>query len=215
MHMYFRLNRKILLVCILLILSNSIFAHVSPWLGTGLINDTTNLDSSEKKYFQTIMQDSNGKLIGNTDDIENIIYLGPSFDFTIFPYKAIPIGISLSDQLLFPIGYNNNISFISYNTDLKNKFRIGLSYAQSFTSKFGLFLDTGFEYNHYRTAKENLKNNKGTPDYFRFDNYGLYGALGLLTEIEHGYFKFGFDYYHSLLNNNSSYSLIFMGGYIF
>ena len=182
---------------------SSLSANFEAWVGTGFINHTSHLDKSEINEFVTM-----------SGDINKVIYIGPTIDITAIPYNTIPVGITLSSQMLFPTGYNT-ATFRSYNYDFKNRNMIGISYNKSFTDKFGIFLKMGYEFDFYRNSTTNNKNSKEPIEYNKFYNHSLYGELGLLTTINNGYFKFGINYSHSLINKAYSYDFIFAGGFRF
>ena len=199
------MKRKfITLFLILLLLNSTVFASVEFWVGSGLFAHTDIIPPENKNYYQNI-----------DTEIEKVIMIGPSIDLTLFPYYEIPIGLKFSNIFLFPIGYDSGYYYQSMQGDMKIRTIISIDYAQMYTSQFGLFAGFGFEYDTFRFSKTNIANTTIKPDYYRFDNYGITGELGLLTTIEKGYFKFGFNYYQSLVNSASSHDWIFAGGYRF
>ena len=176
-------------------------------IGTGFISHKATIDESERINFKTINS--------NYNSIESINYIGPTLDVSYIPFAKVPIGIELSSEILFPIGYNDTNVFRSYHADFKNRNMIGLTYAQSFSQNFGMFAGTGYEYYIYRIASTNYRNSREPFEYNYLTNHSCYGELGLLTTIEHGYFKFGVNYSHSVINKASSFDLIFAGGFKF
>lgn len=189
-------------------------ATVQTWLGLGFIGHTYTVAADEQQYFKSYeeyIKNNNPSL--DSVKIDKINMIGPSFDFSFYPYYEIPIGIKISDNIVFPTGVNGEMQFRSYHGDLNNRLKIGISYAQSYSDKFGLFADFGFEYDFIRIETNNIKNNKSELSYVTFDNYGLYGEIGFLTTIETGYFKFGCGYNRSLKNESSGIDFIFSGGF--
>ena len=206
------IKKNILIFLFAILTAINLFAETDIWVGTGFYYLEYFPDATEKPNYS--VTNGQGELIINPDTLIKMNYLGPSLDLTVYPVSTIPVGLSLCNQVLFPIGQNND-KYTSYHFDLKNRTTLNVSYAQSFSETLGLFADLGFVYDYHRIAKTNIWNSKAKPEYNTFDNYGIHGDLGFLTRIDNGYFKFGFDFYHSLKNSAKSYNLIFAGGYSF
>ena len=136
-------------------------------IGTGFISHTANLDVTEKINFKTMNSDY--------DSIESVNYIGPTLDIAYIPIIKVPLGIEVSSEILFPIGYNMDQYFMSYHADFKNRNSIGLTYAQTFSQNYGFFAGTGYEYDFYRMASTNYRNNKEPFEYNYFSNHSWYG----------------------------------------
>ena len=196
------------------------FADFQIWLGTGFISNTETIAEENRSYYQTFKEYYDERRPEGTpemslSDINSINLIGPSIDLSIYPYYEIPVGIKLTNQILFPVGINSKESYRTYSGDMKYRLLATLDYSQQYTSYFGMFAGFGIEYEYNHIAKTNKWNSTEKPDYHNFLNYGLYGEIGLLTTVSKGYFKIGIDYYHSLKNESSSYSMQLTGGYRF
>ena len=194
-------------IFLLVMISVPVFAGFDIWLGTGFVTHNYYPDVEEKQYLEAIRTD--------TDFIEKLMYLGPSLDIHIFPYDVVPVALKIESDILFPIGYNEGYGYRSFNFDFKNRLMVGISYNQSYSAHFGMCLEFGYEYDYNRIATTNIKNMYYEPEYYRFSNHALYGNIALLTTTRQGYFKFGIDYSHSIINSSNSFNWIFKGGICF
>lgn len=195
-------KKTILFLIVLFIALDCITAGVSTWVGAGFINHTVAVPEENRQYYE----------LTYGEDVNSVVMVGPQFEAMVVPFAPINLGFFLKDQILFPIGFDGS-SFRSMYFDFKNRLMFGASYNHIFSESFGLFLDFGIEYDNYRIAKRNDKNNKLPVEYFRFDNYGLFVEGGFLATIEHGYFKFGYNYEFSLKNKETGMGFVFAGGY--
>lgn len=212
-------KRILLLLTIIIFAVSALPADTEVWMGFGFISHKAVLDPSEKSNFWAYLpqkkDDEGNNIPKDTSTIKSVTFIGPALDISVIPYIKVPIGLKLSTELLFPAGYNGGEGYRSFNFDFKNRNMLGITYDQSFSEQFGIFIEAGYEFDHYRIAATNEKNHKGKPEFNRFNNHALYAELGFLATVNNGYFKFGINYSHSIINKASSSDMIFAGGFKF
>lgn len=199
-----RSKKYVTFLLLVVFFSLPVHAGVTTWIGAGFISHDVTIAEENKKYYE----------LTYSPDISSVKMIGPQLEVMLLPFAPLTLGVMLKNQILFPIAYDSS-SFRSLYFDFKNRLMLGLSYNHIFSESFGLFIEGGFEYDSYRIAKRNDKNNKLPVEYFRFDNFGLFIEGGVLATIEHGYFKFGYNYEFSLKNKESGMGIVFAGGYRF
>lgn len=198
-------KKTIFFIIILIAITSTLSAKFETWIGSGLISHVDTVANENKKYYTTMNPDPYS--------INTVNMVGPSVDIAIYPFSPIRLGLKAATQFVFPVGYNKAQGFRSYHADYKNRNMLSLDYALVISEQVGFFFGLGYEYDFYRIAKTNTKNTIVPPEYYRFNNHGLFGEIGLLTTIEHGYFKFGANISYSVQYGTIGHDFIFLGGF--
>lgn len=134
--------------------------------------------------------------------------IGPQIELAFSPLatKDFALGIKALASYGFITGING-APYLARNNDYKISTELGISFSYNFTNKTGVFLDACFNYDWFRVATTNYPNSKDPLTYVKFQEYGIKGALGVMTRNVNSYYKFGISFGKNLSNEFQGFSL--------
>lgn len=181
------MKKMCLLIVVLLLSLSTLFAsEVCIGLGGSAARDY--LTESGSEQLQVV------EAYKNADFVYGI---GPKLDIHYYPFKSFGLGLHTSLDLQFVTAIGES-GYRSHHGDSSVNLSGGLSYILYFNPTLGLYTDVDLSYTWYSIAKTNEANIKNYKDFVRFQEYGVKGSLGFLTQNKNRYFSFGFSYDHHL-----------------
>ncbi|MBO8436163.1 MAG: hypothetical protein IAA97_04215 [Spirochaetes bacterium] len=151
------------------------------------------------------------------ESISVIRSLGLDLDLTFFPFEEVRIGATAGYSVLLPIGISEaggpNIGYITYDIDTRQDAYAGIAYYQFFTPVLGAFLTCSFQYSWYRTAMAHIPNDSAPMEFFKEEEYGVMGELGIITRSGNMYFRLGIAGFYDLKHlENPGYRFTLLAG---
>lgn len=201
------MKKTMILVLLSLLIACNLSA-LSFDLGLGMTSEKDFLDDSSKSIYKNMNS--------QFEKINWIERIGPYMDFTFYPLGRY-LGVQVASETLFPIGYGIDElkGYKMYNLEFKENAGIFITSNLLFSGNSGLYLGFGANYSYARMADENHKNDKTPVIYYSYQDVSLLGKLGIITEIEDGFFRFGLAYGHSLINDGFTINITASGGFKF
>ncbi len=191
--------KNVSVLLLLIILSFPLSAKGEVWIGGNLLYDLNVPPANIKENFFTY---------GNAETISSV---GLGVNLLYFPVNTVKIGPFVTFDFIFPVGLDS-VAFISYESDFRLDFGLGVAYYQLIGPRFGFFLDFGVEYAYYRASTTNTPNNPLPVEYRTFGEWSLIADLGVIAVRKNSFFRFYAGFSYSLFSTSPGFRVLIGAG---